>query len=156
MGVLLSNLSLISQEGHHALGDLLAGILLQVVTRVSHYLKTPVWDHFGDALSFSRFECDVPVGEHDQHWNVPVPEDRVDLRDVCGVGMPIVAGNHLGEGSYSRARGGRGVGHFVLLHHPGFQGPPERPAAPEYYLPKQVQPSDKETGEAAVSEHKGE
>ena len=97
MGVLLSNLSLISQEGHHALGDLLAGILLQVVTRVSHYLKTPVWDHFGDALSFSRFECDVPVGEHDQHWNVPVPEDRAICEMYAALGCRSLPGIILGK-----------------------------------------------------------
>ena len=34
--MLLGNLGLISQEGHHALGDLLSGVLLQVVTCVAH------------------------------------------------------------------------------------------------------------------------
>ena len=137
------NLGLLSPERDHALGDLFPSVLLQVVTRVAHYVKSSVGDHVGDALSFSRVEGDVSVGEHDQHWNVPGPENRVDLRDVCGVGMPIVAGNHLGESGDPRARGRRGMGHFVLLHHPGFQGPPERPAAPEGHFPEQVQISDR-------------
>ena len=54
------NFRLISQEGHHTLGNLLSSILLQVVSRISHYLKSAVGDHFGDALPFIYFEGEVP------------------------------------------------------------------------------------------------
>ncbi len=48
------------------------------------------------------------------------------------------------------------MGHFVLLHHPGFDGAPESPAAAESHLPEQVHSSAQETREAAALEHQTE
>ena len=85
-------------------------------------MKSAVGDYVGDALPFSWFEGDVPVGEHDQHWNVPGPEDRVDLRDVCGVGMLIIAGNHLGEGGYPPGEAAVGWGILYCSNTPASRG----------------------------------
>ena len=123
---------------------------------IVHEVEASVGDHASDAPPFLWLEGDVPVGENDQDWNVPFPARGVDVWDVVGVRMPVVPGNHLGEGCYSRPGCRRGMGHFVLLHCPGVHRASERPAAAEGHFSEQVHSSNQETGEAAVSEYQAE